>query len=55
MYLEDEEKTGFQKLIITLNAACAAIFRVSGKILKFMVWLFAGDANQNGKVNEVNS
>lgn len=54
MYLEDE-KTGFQKLIISLNAVCATIFSVSGKSLKFIVRMLAGEPNQNGRTKEVNS
>ena len=55
MYLEEGEKTSFQKLIISLDAACATIFRVSGKTFKFIIRMLAGDANQNGKSKEVNT
>lgn len=55
MYLEDDEKTSLQKLIISLNAACAAIFSVSGKTLKFIVRMLAGEPNQNGRYKDVNS
>ncbi len=55
MYLEDDEKTSFQKLIISLNAACAAIFSVTGKTFKFIIKMLAGEANQNGKSKEVNT
>ena len=54
MYLEDE-KTGLQKLIISLDASCSTIFRVSGKTLKFIIRMLAGEANQNGKSKEVNT
>ncbi len=55
MYLEDDEKTSFYKLIISLNHACAAIFSVSGKVFKFIIRLLAGEANQNSRNKEVNS
>jgi hypothetical protein len=53
MYVD--EKTSFDKLLICLNAGCATIFRVSGKILKATVKFLAGEANQNGRAKEVNS
>lgn len=55
MYLESDEKTSLQKLIISLDAACATIFRVSGKTFKFIVKMLAGEANQNGRSKEVNT
>lgn len=56
MYIEQEEKTGLEKTLIALNAACATIFRVSGKTLKFVVRILAGEPNQNNRgTKEVNS
>ncbi len=56
MYIEQEEKTGLQKTLIALNAACATIFRVSGKTIKFLVRFLAGEPNQNSRSHrDVNS
>ncbi|MDX1922092.1 MAG: hypothetical protein SFW65_03055 [Alphaproteobacteria bacterium] len=41
---------------MSMNAACATFFRVTGKVLRGIARFLAGDANQNGRnYKEVNS
>ncbi len=55
MYIGDN-KTGLEKALMSVNAACAAFFRVSGKTLRSVARFLAGEANQNRRCHrEVNS